>query len=164
MAPGCRLVKMSVFSHSIAAPRKAEWLLHLDPKAEVGERPLGLEVVQGRAALDLRVLVPSRALLSVGRHRVAKPEVEPFTFRETQRVVIEPPFVGDETTLITLLHVRPREAAPLEGATGRLEAGRARLSWSEGGEDVVVDWDLGARRVSLQRTTRGPRRGAPPPS
>src|SRR5262245_11007010 len=42
MAPGGRLVKMSVFGADVPAPRKAEWLLHLDPRAEIRERPDGL--------------------------------------------------------------------------------------------------------------------------
>jgi hypothetical protein len=164
MGPGGRLVKMSVFGAEVPAPRRAEWLLHLDPRAQVRERPLSLEAVQGGAALELRVLAPAEARLRVEAHKVAKPDVEPFTFRETRGVVIEPPFAGDETVLLTLLRVRASEAPGLEVEAAHYAGGRARAAWIEGSERIDVDWDLGARRVRLSRTTPGPRPGTPPPS
>src|SRR5262249_47596327 len=139
-------------------------LLHLDPRAEVRERPDGLDALQGDAALEVRRLVPADARLTVARHKVAKPEVEPFTFRETQRVVIEPPFAGDDAVVLTLLRVRARASAPLEVERAVFTGGRARVGWTRDSERVDIEWDLGARRVGLSRTTRGPRPGTPPPS
>jgi hypothetical protein len=164
MAPGGRLVKMSVFGADVPAPRRAEWLLHLDPRAEVRERPDGLDALQGGAALEVWRLFPADARVTVARHKVAKPEVEPFTFRETERVAIEPRFAGDDAVLLTLLRVRARASAPLEVEPAVVSAGRARAGWTRDGARVDVDWDLGARRVRLSRTTRGPRPGTPPPS
>jgi Domain of unknown function (DUF4962) len=152
MAPGTRVVKMSVFGEDVKTPREAEWLLHLDPKAAVRELPDRIEARLGRAALDLFRLAPEGAVVTWGRHAVARPEAEPFTFRETERIVIRPPFSGDEAFLLSLLHARAADAPSLAGVEAAVREGRVRVDWSRGSERVGLDWDLEGRTVEMTRS------------
>lgn len=150
MAEGCRLVKMSVFSDEVVAPLKAEWLLHLDPKAElrqVGER---LEATLGDARLDLHRLAPKGGRLAWSLHDVAKPEVEPFTFRQTQRIVYEPPFAGHDAMILMLLHARAASAPALVDVTSTLEGRKARIAWSRNGARTTLAWDFEKRTVAVR--------------
>jgi hypothetical protein len=148
MAAGCRLTKISVFSEAVKAPRSAEWLLHLDPRTEIRKRDERLETVLGDAALDLYRLAPADAPVTWARHAVAKPEVEPFTFRETQRIVIRPRFSGSEAFLLTLLHVRPARSPALDVVKASVDSGRVHVGWSRGGREAALDWDLTRRTVT----------------
>jgi hypothetical protein len=150
MAAGCRLVKLSVFSDEVAAPLKAEWLLQLDPKAELRQIGGRLEATLGGASLDLHRLAPSGGRLSWGLHDVAKPEIEPFTFRQTQRIVYEPPFSGYDATILTLLHARAASDPALTDVTVTLEGRRAQIGWSRNGARAALDWDLGSRTVVMR--------------
>ncbi|MFI5184352.1 MAG: DUF4962 domain-containing protein [Vicinamibacteria bacterium] len=149
MAAGTRITKMSVFSESVAVPLEAEWLLQLDPKAVVLERPDHLEASLGDAVLDIHSLLPGNGKPSWGRHPVAKPEVEPFTLRETTRVVLEPSFAGNRAFLLTLLHPRSAGALALEGVRASAEEGRLRVAFVREGKRTDIDWDLTARTVVL---------------
>jgi len=150
MAPGVRLVKMSVFSDEVASPPRAEWLLHIDPKAELREIAGRLEARLGEASLDVHRLAPSGGRLHWGLHAVAKPEVEPFTFRQTQRIVYDAPLADGEATLLTLLHARAAVASALTGATAALSDHTARVSWSRDDSRVVLEWDLAAHTVAFR--------------
>ncbi|HEY7515868.1 MAG TPA: hypothetical protein VIC87_15375, partial [Vicinamibacteria bacterium] len=149
MAPGCRVVKMSVFSPEVKTRREAEWLLHLDPKAEIRAFPERTEARLGAAALDLFRLAPEDASATWEAHAVAKPEAEPFTFRETRRLTIRPPFSGDETFLLVLLHARAADAPSLTDVTTERRPGGVRVGWSSEGRPTVLVWDLAGRRVGL---------------
>jgi hypothetical protein len=129
---------------------KAEWLLHLDPKAVLRQVGGRLEATLGNAALDVHRLAPAGGRLSWGLHHVAKPEVEPFTFRETQRVVYEPTFVGHAATIVTLLHARAANGPPLEGAKASLEGRRIHARWSRNHARATLDWDLDRRTVVIR--------------
>jgi hypothetical protein len=148
MANGCRLTKMSVFSEGVKAPRSAEWLLHLDPKAEIRQRDERLEAALGDAALDLYRLAPAEAPVTWARHAVAKPDVEPFTFRQTQRVGIRLSFSGDEAFLLTLLHARSAGAPALDAAKASVDSRRVHVEWSRVGRRTALDWDLNGRTVT----------------
>ena len=150
MAEGCRLVKMSVFSDQMTAPLKAEWLLHLDPKAAVREVSGRLEATLGDATLDLHRLAPEGGGLTWALHDVAKPEVEPFTFRKTQRVVYEPLFAGHDVTILTLLHARAANDPALDDAKGTLRGRKAHVAWSRHGTRVTLEWDLERRKVVIR--------------
>jgi hypothetical protein len=147
MPAGTRLVKMSVFSESVEAPREATWLLHFDPAVRVAERPDGLAATLGDAALDVHRLLPARAPLRWGRHAVAKPEVEPFTFRETTRVEIRPLFVGDEAFLLTLLQARDAAGPAIERIEATGTASRVQVRFALGGRETRIVWDLAKRTV-----------------
>jgi hypothetical protein len=149
MAPGARLTKLSVFSESAKAPVEAEWLLHLDPKAKVRATADGLEARQGQAALELHRLLPGASTLAWGRHAVAKPEAEPFTFRETTRVVVRPAFAGNEAFLVTLLRARSANGPPLADVRADRRDGRLAVGFAADGRTTAVDWDLAARTVRI---------------
>ena len=150
MAAGARLVKMSVFSETVEAPRKAEWLLHLDPKAvlrQIGER---LEATLGGASLDIHRLAPREGRLDFGLHDVAKPEVEPFTFRQTRRIRYEPPFEGQDLMMLTLLYARASSSPALDELIATLQGSHASVSWSRYGTRASLEWDLDRRTVKLR--------------
>jgi len=155
MPPGTRLTKLSVFSDSVKAPRGADWLLHLDPKSEVRETRDGLEAAFGGAVLELHRLLPRDASLSWGRHAVARPEVEPFTFRETTRVVLRPPFSGREAHLLTLLRARAAGAPALANVQATREGDRLRIAFDGADGRTAIDWDLAGRQVALERSRAG---------
>jgi Domain of unknown function (DUF4962)/Heparinase II/III-like protein len=149
MSAGTRLTKLSVFSDSVRAPLEAEWLLHMDPAVEVRAQPDGLEARLGDAILALHRLLPDAATLDWGRHKVAKPEAEPFTFRETTRVVLRPTFVGNDAFLLTLLHARDAATAPLEIGEATRDGSRLRIRFTQQGRSTGIDWDLAGRTVAL---------------
>ena len=151
MPPGTRLTKLSVFSESVKAPLEAQWLLHFDPRAEVETTSDGLEASQGAAVLELHRLLPGGSTLTWGRHAVAKPEVEPFTFRQTTRVVVRPTFSGNEAFLLSLLRTRSRTDRPLHDVRAERRGDRIDIRFTEAGRAIAISWDLGARTVSLQR-------------
>jgi len=148
MAAGARLTKLSVFSETVKAPVEAEWLLHLDPKARVRQTGDGLEARQGGAALELHRLLPGGSTLTWDRHAVAKPEVEPFTFRETTRVVVRPAFRGNDAFLLTLLRARAAAEDPL--ADVRADGnGHLDIRFTREGRTMRIDWALAGRSVRL---------------
>jgi hypothetical protein len=157
MPPGTRLTKMSVFSDTVKAPLEAEWLLHLDPRAAVRETTDGLEATQGGAVLELHRLLSEGQALAWARHQVAKPEVEPFTFRETTRVVVRPAFAGGEAFLLTLLRGRPAAGPALADVRAERRNGRLEIRFTDEGRVTTIDWDLARRAVSLLSPPRDPR-------
>jgi hypothetical protein len=149
MSSGTRLTKLSVFSESVKAPVTADWLLQLDPKAEVRATADGLEARQGQAALELHRLLPGASTLTWGRHAVAKPEAEPFTFRETTRVVLRPVFGGNEAFLLTLLRGRSAAESPLTDLRAEKRNGHLEIRFVADGRATTVDWDLAGRTVRV---------------
>lgn len=155
MPPGTRLTKMSVFSETVKAPVEAEWLLHLDPKAEVRRTKDGLEAAQGGAVLEIHCLLSEGQTLAWARHKVAKPEAEPFTFRETTRVVVRPVFAGNEAFLLTLLRGRSAAGHALADVrAAERRNGRLEIRFTEEGRTTTIDWDLTRRKVSLESAPR----------
>ena len=154
MPPGTRLTKMSVFSDTVKAPVEAEWLLHLDPKAAVRETRDGLEATQGGAVLELHRLLSEGQSLAWARHAVAKPEVEPFTFRETTRVVVRPAFAGGEAFLLTLLRGRSASGAALADVRAERTGDHLEIRFTEEGRVTTIDWDLARRTVALLSSAR----------
>ena len=154
LPPGTRLTKLSIFSDNVKTPIEAEWLLHLDPTAEVRETADGLEAAQGGAVLELHRLLRGGSTLAWARHRVAKPEVEPFTFRETTRVVVRPAFEGNEAFLLTMLRGRPAGGHALTDVRAERWRGRLEIRFTEEGRVTTIDWDLARRKVSLDSPAR----------
>lgn len=149
MAAGARLTKLSLFSETVKAPVEADWLLHLDPKAVVRATADGLEVAQGGAALELHRLLPGGSAPSWGRHAVAKPEAEPFTFRETTRVVVRPAFDGNEAFLLTLLRGRRAAGTALADVGAERRNGRLEIRFTAEGRATRVQWDLARHTVVI---------------
>jgi acetyl esterase/lipase len=157
MPPGARLTKMSIFSETVKAPVEAEWLLQLDPKAEVRGTADGLEAEQDGAVLELHRLLCEGTTLAWDRHEVAKPEVEPFTFRETTRVVVRPAFSGTGALLLNLLRARPVPGRALADVAASRHGSRLGIRFSEPGRAITIDWDLALRKVSLHPRAGGSR-------
>jgi acetyl esterase/lipase len=147
MSAGTRLTKLSIFSDTVKAPVEADWLLHLDPKAEVRATSDGLEARRGKAALELHRLLPGGSTLAWKRHAVAKPEAEPFTFRETMRVVVRPVFAGSEAFLLTLLRGRSAAGSPLADVRAEKRNGQLEIRFTADGRATRVDWNLAKRTV-----------------
>jgi acetyl esterase/lipase len=154
LPPGTRLTKMSIFSDSVKGPMEAAWLLHLDPRAEVRRTEDGLEAALGGAVLELRRLLPAEATVAWERHAVAKPEVEPFTFRETTRVVVRPAFAAGEAFLLTVLRARSAGGAALAAVRAERRNGRLAIGYAEEGRSTAIDWDLARRTVALESRRR----------
>jgi acetyl esterase/lipase len=149
MPPGTRLTKLSVFSESVRAPLEAEWLLHLDPKAAVRVTAGGLEAAQGGAVLELHRPLPEGSTLTWARHGVAKPEVEPFTFRETTRVVVRPVFEGNDAFLLTMLRGRSAAGPPTANVRAERRNGALEIRFATDGRTVTIRWDIAGRTVAL---------------
>lgn len=151
LPPGTRITKLSVFSETVKAPLSADWLLQLDPKSEMRETGDGLEAAFGGAVLELHRLLADGQPLTWGRHDVARPEVEPFTFRETTRVAVRPRFVGNEAILLSLLRARGGGGQPLGEVHAERRGARLDVRFQEEGRAVSIEWDLTARKVALGR-------------
>ncbi len=149
MSEGTRLTKLSMFSETAASAMSADWLLHLDPKAAVVATADGLEATLGGAALELHRLLPDGSRLEWASHKVAKPEVEPFTFRTTTRVHVQPRLTDGRGQVLTLLRGRAARAAPLADVTARNDDGGLRVGFTRDGRRVDVVWNLEKRTVRL---------------
>jgi len=150
MAPGCRMIKMAAFSEDVPARREVEWLLHLDPKARVTAGKNGLTAVQEGAALDVHCLTPLTGDLACETWQVKKADIEPFTYRQTTRVVESPRFEGDSALIVNLIHARDADGKRLSDLKFSREGGVLRLSWKLAGQAAGLDWDLDGRRVELK--------------
>jgi hypothetical protein len=84
-----------------------------------------------------------------GRHAVAKPEVEPFTFRETTQVVVRPAFSGNDAFLLTLLRGRSAAEHALVDVQAERRSDRLKVRFIRDGRPTTIDWDLAGRRVGL---------------
>ncbi len=137
------------------APLEAEWLLHLDPKAEVRGTADGLEAAQGGAVLELHRLLAEGQTLAWARHKVAKPEAEPFTFRETTRVVVRPAFAGNEAFVLTLLRTRSAAARALADVRAARRPGHLEIHFTEDARPTTITWDLAGHSVTLDPPVGG---------
>jgi hypothetical protein len=149
LPPGTRLTKLSVFSDAVKAPRSADWLLQLDPRSELRETKDGLEARLEGAVLELHRLLADGQALHWERHAVARPEVEPFTFRETTRVVVRPRFAGPDAFVLTLLRGRSADAPPLEDVRAERRGGRLAIRFESRDTRTRIEWDLAEGRVRL---------------
>ncbi len=150
MAEGTRLIKLTAFSRQAPAPQKAEWLLQLDPRAEIQREFDRIQIALGGSFLDLYPLVPARCEIQWGLHPVKKPDSEPFTFRETRRITLDPPFAGDSTIVLVLLHPRLSQAGLLRAVKATFTGRHIEASWVAGGGRVMLDWDLEELRAVLR--------------
>ncbi len=153
MARECRLVKMTAFSSVVEVPVKAEWLMQLDPKTEVEDLPGRRQVALGDARLDLYPLAPGQCPVRWELHKIKKP-VEPFTFRQTRRLILEPAFQGDATTLLNLIHTRKAVQPPLEKVKASLQGGKVEVAWTRHRQFFSLRWDLQQRTVALSSRER----------
>ncbi|MEA2063735.1 MAG: DUF4962 domain-containing protein [Gemmatimonadota bacterium] len=141
-----RVIKFSVFSDKVKTERKARWLLHFDPAAEVEQHGSRLVTATlGSAALDVHTLLQGMGMgsVKVDTYDVKEARIEPFTFRQTRRLVLEPVFHNGKATLLSLLHARPADGPRLEGmGAGMSQAGIIKVHWELGGKKTELVWNL----------------------
>ncbi|MBN2289946.1 MAG: DUF4962 domain-containing protein [Candidatus Glassbacteria bacterium] len=150
-----RIIKMSAFSDRMAAPREAQWLLHLDPAAEVKmDGPKLVTAVLKGAALDIHAVGGDKAPAAVELYEIKEARIEPFTFRQTRRLVRKPEFSGDRATLLTLIHARPSDApASIADVQGEVsgDGGRVSFRWSREQKPVTLELNLQELKVELKK-------------
>ena len=150
MAEECRLTRLIVFSPSVPAAPSAQWLLHFDPQAGVQRTKSGITETLGEACLDVYPLLPREVKAEWGIHVVKNADVEPFTFRQTKRLVLSPRLEGGAVTMLTLLHARAQAGPALEDVKASIAGGRIALSWTRQGAPAALDWDLGKQELGFK--------------
>jgi hypothetical protein len=148
MANECRLVKLTAFSSSVEVPVKVQWLLHVDPRARAVVHEKSHEIAWGDAAFDVYPLLPVRSAAAWNLHSITKP-AEPFTFRQTRRLILEPAFEGDSVTLLNLLHLRKAAEAGLENTGASISGNTIEAHWTRGLQRFSLTWNLEQKTVKL---------------
>ncbi len=148
MANECRLVKMTAFSSTVDVPRKVEWMMQFDPRTQTVSHESWQEVALGEARLDLYPLAPAPCPAVWQLHDIKKP-VEPFTFRKTRRLTLEPAIHGNSTTMLTLIHSRGFSQSPLAKVTGNAGGRKINAQWTRGEQNFSLTWDLQKKAVEL---------------
>jgi hypothetical protein len=148
MANECRLVKLTAFSSSVEVPVKVQWLLHVDPRARAVVHEKSHEIAWGDAAFDVYPLLPVRSAAAWNLHSITKP-AEPFTFRQTRRLILEPAFEGDSVTLLNLLHLRKAAEAGLENTGASISGNTIEAHWTRGPQRFSLTWNLEQKTVKL---------------
>jgi hypothetical protein len=144
-----RLIKLTAFSSEVKTPLSAEWLLHFDPHVQLKKDQSRCEASLGDARLDLYSLAPADSSMSWKIHSIDKP-VEPFTFRQTLRLSVEPRFKQNQVTLLNLIHTRSAAALPLQQTSATVQGSRVRVQWLRGGQKTTLDWDLRTKKINLR--------------
>jgi len=148
MSKECRLVKMTAFSPSVEAAPRVQWLMQVDPRAQTAAHENYQEVAMGGARMDLYPLLPGRSTAAWSMNSIEKP-VERFTFRQTQRLVLEPVFKGETTTLVNLIHTRKATQARLENAKASISGDTVSAHWFRGRQEHFLTWNLKQHTVKL---------------
>ncbi|MFH1069420.1 MAG: DUF4962 domain-containing protein [Candidatus Glassbacteria bacterium] len=144
-----RLTKLAAYSEDVSVPRQARWLQHFDPQTVVARKGSHVSARLEGAALDLYPLAPAGSAVKWERYEILKAEVEPFNYRETVRLSIEPKFTGSDLTLVNLLHTRSAAGPELEGVEAVMEGGLVKARWIKDGKAVSLSWDLEKQEVVI---------------
>ena len=146
---------MSAFSDQVKSAREAQWLLHFDPEAEIKHQgPVFLTATLGEAALEVYMLSEKESPgAKVETYEVKEADIEPFTFRQTKRLVRKPGFTGDRATVVTLMRTRPAKAGALQGVKSKISAdgGRIGFEWNRNGKPGGVSLNLREKAVIPKR-------------
>jgi hypothetical protein len=144
-----RLTKMAAFSEEVKVPRRVQWLMHFEPDTEVEKIDGRLSAVSQGVSLDCYLLSPDGAEVEIESYATAGADLEPFNYKSTRRLLIEPELSGDRLTVVTLIHLRPAADLPLHGLAYSGDENTARISWTEDGTGKNVSWSLARRSFSL---------------
>ncbi len=150
MAPECRVTKMIVFSDSVETELKAEWLMQVDPAAGIKQEGKSVHVTLGPAGLDLYPIWPSSFKVRVENHTIKKADVEPFSFRTTERIVVEPAMSDGAVTLLTLLRLRGAGEPRIESVQTKQEGSQFKVQWKDAGRLVKLNWDLKRQSYAVE--------------
>jgi hypothetical protein len=148
MARECRLVKLTAFSSSVEVPMKVQWLMQVDPRAQAVAHGNRHEITMDDATLDLYPLLPGQSAAAWSLHSIQKPQ-EPFTFRQTRRLVLEPAFDGESVTLLNLIHTRKAAQAGLTDTGASNSGNTIEAHWTRGTQRFSLTWDLLRKKVGL---------------
>ncbi len=151
MAKECRLVKLTAFSSTVEMPVKVQWLLQADPRAQVLVQGNHHEISMDDARLDLYPLLPAQSAAAWSLHTIQKPQ-EPFTFRQTRRLILEPAFEGESVTLLNLMHARKAAQPGLQETGAAMSGSTITAHWTRGSQRFTLIWDLRQRTVKLDST------------
>jgi hypothetical protein len=151
MAKECRLVKLTAFSSTVEMPVKVQWLLQADPRAQVLVQGNHHEISMEDARLDLYPLLPAQSAAAWSLHTIQKPQ-EPFTFRQTRRLILEPAFEGESVTLLNLMHARKAAQPGLQETGAAMSGSTITAHWTRGSQKFTLTWDLRQRTVKLDST------------
>ena len=77
------------------------------------------------------------------RWQVKAAEVEPFTFRETRRVVFTPRFMDDRCLLVTMISIRDAVQPEILGSTGSVSAKGDTIQ-------CEIEWQIGNKTTQAQ--------------
>ena len=149
MAVGCRLVKMAAFSRQVVVPQGAEWLMHLDPGTEILREADRVQASLGSSRVDFYSLAPTLGGIYWDLHAVKKPNLEPFTFRQTRRIILKPAFTADSALVLVLIRPRPENLPPLKKVEATLKGHQISVRWVSGDRRVSVEWDLEERSAKI---------------
>ena len=146
-----RLIRMTAYSEAAEDTRlnPADWLLHVDPEAEISEEGNRVVVRLGDACLDFFVL-PSMNIQE-GVSWEIWPVKEPHErFRQTKRIFTSPRFSGGEAQVITALHARAKEAPAIQSFEMSTEGKKLMVvDFEIGDKTITVKWDLENKSVKL---------------
>ena len=93
-------------------------------------------------------LAPSQYIAVRQMNTIPKPQ-EMFTFWQTRRLLLNPAFQDDTTTLVDLFHSRKIAQAPLENVKSTIHNGLIELSWEYDNRKFSLKWDLAGKKVLL---------------
>jgi hypothetical protein len=148
MAQDCRLVKMTAFSSSVESSPKVEWLMQVDLRAQTILHENYHEIMLGDSRMDLYPLLPSQRTATWNLHSIKKP-VEPFTFQQTRRLVLEPAIQGETTCLLNVIHVRKETEPRLEEVEASIHNGKISAHWVHQSKGSTLSWDLLQKTVQV---------------
>ena len=146
MGEGARLVKMALYGPDIDTDRDLSWQLQLPPGTLLERKLTRIEAAEGENILDIYPLAPPQRNHAWG----------PFTvkagsqMKETLRLEIRPVFTTNYCTMLTLLHIRDRNARPLDGLRSEINNSLVALRWYRDQKSFALDFDLENRKFTLR--------------
>jgi hypothetical protein len=149
MSEGCRLVKMAAFSPHVIVPQRADWLMHFDPQAAIHRDADRIQATMGSNSLDFYSLVSTRKGVHWATNIVKKADLEPFTFRETQRLELDPPFIGDSAFVLVMLHSRINTSPAFKDVSATVKGQHITAGWVSRSGRISVEWDLARQKAEL---------------
>lgn len=150
-----RLIHMTAYSGEVAAPRQAQWLLHLEPQAEIESfgKSGKVTVSLGEASLDIHT-VPSSGSVPQVEWDIWPIKNPHEDIPETKRLVVTPGFRGNDALVLVMLHARPGAGPPFEITSSSVsmseEKYQVELGWVHEAKKFSIAWDLIEKEVTMK--------------
>jgi len=146
MGKDASLIKMMAYSTKVKADPDVSWLLHFDSQAVLRRVLTRIEADLGEICLDVYPLAPPRRNHHWGIYEVKKGK----RTRETMCLEIKPVFSDSSTTMLTLMHIRPKDTPPLQWMRSDLKDGIVHIRWYKGNKQFELNLDLANREVTFR--------------